>query len=460
MHSSIQDLYESPIKLQQFINAIPLAVLVMDGAGKVLIANRAFEALTGFTQKEILGLPCRYIVRSSICVSSCLQARLKADSEPVSAEADILTGDRKKISVFISAAGIVNGTDRLVGFIATYRKLEKRKEPEFEFGRALLSGRVVGVSQDLKRVYQRIPAVAQTDSSVLIQSDPGMGKDYIAEAVHQLSARNHGPFVMLECCDTSEPVLETELFGDSGGKASSGGLEKTGKLRLAHNGSLYLSDVADLPIGIQSKLLTFLDESIIYPVGSAKGVHVDVRLIAGTRSDLKVLVKEGRFREDLYYRLSAMPLKLKPLVDKRDDINVLLDYCLRTMAVKFNKKIKQFGPRAHRALLSYDYPENLKELRSIMEFAVDVCDCDHIRLVHLPGHVAKFDSNYPIAATHAAHSPEDKVGADTLNWEHTERRMIEAALKKAGGRKTKAATLLGWARSTLWRKLKQYNIEC
>ncbi len=185
-----------------------------------------------------------------------------------------------------------------------------------------------------------------------------------------------------------------------------------------------------------------------------------MRLIAATRRNLDNMVQEGTFREDLFFRLNAIPLRLPPIAGRIDDIKVFLDHFLKIFSQRFNKRVKDFGPRAHRALLHYRYPGNIRELRNIVEFAVGICDSDHIGISHLPEHVTN-DDYTPLGLDEikSARRPVGQKNLESVNWASTERRMIIEAMKKAGGRRSKAAALLGWARSTLWRKLKQYGIE-
>jgi two-component system, NtrC family, response regulator AtoC len=238
---------------------------------------------------------------------------------------------------------------------------------------------------------------------------------------------------------------------------------KPGRFRLAHNGTLYLTEIGDLPLSLQVKILTFLDDKVVYPLGSTKGFQVNVRVIAATHRNLERMVHEGRFREDLLFRLNVVRLQLPALRERGDDIRLLLDHFLHTYVSQFQKPVQGFSPKALQVLLDYNYPGNVRELKNIVEYALNICQEDLILPKHLPAYLTEPRPPY---GEPAREEPSPSILAvplgdreESLDWGAMERKMILEAMVKAKGRRSKAAELLGWGRSTLWRKMKQYGMD-
>jgi two-component system response regulator AtoC len=309
--------------------------------------------------------------------------------------------------------------------------------------------------------------LSQSDSAILIFGETGTGKDLLAEAVHQASNRAKGPFVKVNCGALPETLLESELFGHRKGAFTGAVENKPGRFRLAHNGTLYLTEIGDLPLPLQVKLLTFLDDKVVYPLGSAKGFQADVRIIAATHRNLDLMVKESKFREDLMFRLNVVRLHLPPLRERGDDIRLILDYFMNKFATRFNKKINGLSKKSLKILLDYPFPGNVRELRNIIEYAVNMCPKGQIQSTHLPTYLSETKYYYDRSTPETGGVPEwgasdvksasEHSGQKT--WASLERDMIIKALVKSKGRRNKAADMLGWGRSTLWRKIKQYKID-
>jgi PAS domain S-box-containing protein len=461
----IAGLFESPVSLPMLLDEIPLGVAVVERGRRIQLINRALEALTGYNQQEAQGIPCEYILRSNICLEDCPLRRVKAISEPVNLEGNIVNRDRQKIPVRMTFSPVRDQHGKLVGYLESIQDIRLLRSLSGKTDQSYGFGQIIGRSPEMERIYQILPVIAQSDSSVLITGETGSGKDFVAEAIHQASPRAKDPFIKVNCGALPETLLESELFGHQKGAFTGAVENKPGRFRLAHNGTLYLTEIGDLPLSLQVKLLTFLDDRIVHPLGSTKGFHVNVRVIAATHRDLEQMVREGRFREDLLFRLHVVRLKLPALRERGDDIRLLLDHFLQSYAAKLKKPVKGFSARALRALLAYPYPGNVRELKNIVEYALTICQEDHIHTKHLPAYLLD-----PRAGREPEQPPPlqgtggDKpliVGDDltSLDWSAVERKMILEAMLKAKGRRSKAAALLGWGRSTLWRKLKQYGID-
>jgi transcriptional regulator with PAS, ATPase and Fis domain len=316
----------------------------------------------------------------------------------------------------------------------------------------------------MERVFQILPVIAQSDSSVLITGETGTGKDFVAEAIHQASPRAKDPFIKVNCGALPETLLESELFGHQKGAFTGAVENKPGRFRLAHNGTLYLTEIGDLPLSLQVKLLTFLDDRIVYPLGSTKGFQVNARVIAATHRNLEQMVRDGRFREDLLFRLNVVRVHLPPLRERGDDVRLLLDHFLHTYVAQFKKPVKGFSARALRILLDYTYPGNVRELRNMVEYALNICQEELIHPKHLPAYLTDpkqrdWDREEEKQEVPSFSRSLGQVPQPDVNWVDVERGMILDAMVKAGGRRSKAAAMLGWGRSTLWRKMKQYGMD-
>jgi len=484
--AGVVGLLKDEVTLQAMLDPISLGVMVVDQNRRLVFMNKAAQALTGVDPYIYKGVACKHILRGTWCVQKCLAIEAQEESLTVPREGDFINRERQKIPARLSCTALRNNTGEIVGFLEVIENL-KTTLNSLSYDIPLRFSRFVARSSQMERIFQIIQGIAQTDSSVLITGETGTGKDLLAEAIHEASPRNKGPFVKVNCGALPETLLESELFGHEKGAFTGATHAKPGRFRLAHTGTLFLTEIGDLPLSLQVKLLSFLDDRVIYPLGSTKGVPVDVRIIAATHRDLKQMVREGKFREDLFYRLNVVRIHIPPLRERPDDVKLLLDHFLKHFSAEFRKPIDGFSPEALSLLLSYPYPGNVRELRNIVEYAVNICTERQIKISHLPSYLTETSMNvttskqtleqekpkeYPETVTVGETTPSAKpfyTNSPNLptqveiprnsNWADIERAMIIDALVKAKGKRGKAAQILGWGRSTLWRKMRQYNIS-
>ncbi len=465
--TQIKNLFDTPIELPSLIDEIPLGIAVLDTQRRIVLINRAFEALSGFSIEDARGVPCFHIMRSKLCMQKCPLTKMDSDSESVSVESDMINKERELIPVLINLSPIKDTEGHLTGFLETVEDLRPLKEVDAKTQQAYGFRHIIGKSREMTRLFQTVPLVAQNDSAVLITGETGTGKDMLAEAIHQASNRAKGPFVKINCGALPETLLESELFGHRKGAFTGAVENKPGRFRLAHNGTLYLTEIGDLPLALQVKLLTFLDDKVVYPLGSTKGFQANVRVVTATHRNLEMMVKERTFREDLMFRLNVVRLHLPPLRERGDDVRLLLDHFLNIFASRFRKDIKNISKKALQILLDYSFPGNVRELRNIVEYAVNICPKGQILPPHLPAYLMdpksqsvslRPDETEPSQWPASIVKPSMDKG-EHRTWASMERDIILEALVKAGGRRNKAAAILGWGRSTLWRKMKQYKID-
>lgn len=457
--------------LERLLDMAPVGVVILDINRNILFLNQAAQGMTGYSRDEVMGAPCMYVIRSGLCERKCPLSPMNPDSAPVKAETDIINRLRQKISVRITSAPLINSSGNMIGYVEFIEDIQILKKLDKQLGVERTFEGIIGQSPEMQKIFDTLPVIARNDSSVLITGETGTGKDILAEAIHNASERAGGSFIKVNCGALPENLLESELFGHVKGAFTGAVENKPGRFKIAHNGTLYLTEIGDLPLHSQVKLLTFLDDQVIFPVGSVKGDRVNVRVIAGTHRDLERMSRRGQFREDLLFRLNVVRIRVPALRERNEDIPLLADHFLVTMSQRLNRKIKGFTSEALSCLQNYHYPGNVRELRNIIEFAANVCAGSKISFNDLPIYITQPPAKPTGAETDDSEEDSNEIAPQRLNvstsaqdhknqtWVDVERRLIMDALIKAGGKKQQAAELLGWGRSTLWRKMKKHGIN-
>lgn len=304
---------------------------------------------------------------------------------------------------------------------------------------------IIGESPEMKKVFSLIEKISKSDSTVLIYGESGTGKELIATTIHYHSSRKDKPLIKVNCAALPEGLIESELFGHEKGAFTGAIKRKPGRFELANGGTIFLDEIGDLPLSTQAKLLRVIQERTFERVGGTETLNVDVRVIAATNKNLEREVREGRFREDLYYRLNVIPITLPPLRQRREDIPYLIDFFLNKYRDKTSKNVR-FSKDAIDVLLKYDYPGNVRELENIVERCVTLSTSDIITKDDLPDFVfKKTDGIRMLSLSDVAAKAEEEY--------------IIKVLKATKGNKTRAAEILGISRKTLWEKIKAYGIE-
>ncbi len=329
-------------------------------------------------------------------------------------------------------------------------ELRKRLDEKFGF-----EG-VVGESEAMRGVIERLSRIAPTDATVLIQGDTGCGKELVAQAIHQNSPRKARPFVALNCGALSENILESELFGHIKGAFTDASHDRVGKFEYADGGTLFLDEVGDMPPATQIKLLRVLESGEITRVGSNEGKRVDVRILSATNRDLETAIADGTFREDLYHRLKVVTVRLPKLVERREDIPLLVDHFLKLHAKRHHKKIKSVSPAARRRLMAYEWPGNVRELKNAIESMV-VVDLDGtLDLDDLP---EQFGGGFGPESEPVASDGGSLAELVGKSMSELEAMFLAETLKVTGGNREEAAKMLGIGERTLYRKIKEYGLS-
>jgi DNA-binding NtrC family response regulator len=331
------------------------------------------------------------------------------------------------------------------------RTKEQNQYFEDEMRDAFSGYEIVGSSEEMKRIYALLAKVSKSESTILIQGESGTGKELIARFIHYNSRRSKGPFIKVNCAALAEGVLESELFGHEKGAFTGSIRQRKGRFELAHQGTIFLDEIADLAAGVQVKLLRVIQEGELERVGGEQTIRVDARIIVATNKDLTEMVRKSQFREDLYYRLNVIPIELPPLRKRKSDIPELVEFFLKRLALENKRKGIQIDPEAMELLLDYPWPGNIRELENVLERAVVLCDSDRITANELP-----------FVHEASAASPEVPIQIFNGNLDDRladiEKQLLLKAMQEAHGVKTRAARSLGIKTSTLYYKLEKYGL--
>jgi PAS domain S-box-containing protein len=430
-------------------NSIADGVFTTDGEGRITFFNKAAQEITGFLSEQAIGRYCYEIFRADICQSRCvLKEVLKTEKEIINLPVTILNKDGKKIPISICAAVLRDEKGEVIGGVETFRDLSLIEELKKELSQKYTFGDIVSKNHFIHDLFNILPNISGSDSTVLIQGASGTGKELFAKAIHNLSPRKNKPFIKVNCGALPDTLLESELFGYEKGAFTDAKKDKPGRFALANGGTIFLDEVGDMSPSLQVKLLRVLQEKEYEPLGSTSPRKTDVRVIAATNKDLSKLVNEGKFRDDLYYRLNVVRIDLPPLSQRREDIPLLIDAFIRKFNAKMGKQISGVSDRALRLLLRYDYPGNVRELENIIEHAFVLCGGDRIEMDCLPKEILQSQPERVSSSHIGEESPFEQAEAD----------VIEKTLKKYGGDRAKTAKELGIGRTTLWRKIRKYGL--
>ena len=451
--------------VEAMLDLLEEGIVVHDESRKILLVNTATEKITGCSRGEILGRNCHDVFApDGLCGAACA---FKDGKEPHNVRRSHKVtftrpdGEVKRIKVSSTRTSINAET---TGVIAIVKDLTEMSNLRWQLDKHREFHGMIGASGVMSEIFETIRAVGPSNYTVLITGESGTGKELVAGAIHRESRRKAGPFVPLNCGALPDNILESELFGHVRGAFTGAIRDKKGRFTLADGGTIFLDEIGDLPLNTQAKLLRVLQEKTIEPVGGEKSIRVDVRVVSATNRNLRKMVKEGGFREDLYYRLCVVPLELPPLRERKKDIPLIATRVLEKVCAETGKEIDRIDDEAMRLLISYNWPGNVRELINSLQFASVRCQDERITADHLPLEVrdpVDFGSSGPEPTYRSRSSapPEPALGAAEQGTPRGRRKLtrevVEHALTRTGGNKLKAAKLLGVGRATLYRFLDQ-----
>ena len=433
------------------LDSVADGVFTVDGQWRITSFNRAAEQITGVSREFALGSLCHTVFRSNICESGCALRETLSTGNNISSRAIyIVRPDGRTVPISISTAVLRDGAGEFLGGVETFRDLNLVDSLRTRAIQENAYHDIISRSHRMKRIFSILPDIARSDSTVLIQGPSGSGKELVARAIHNLSPRREGPLVVINCGALPDTLLESELFGYRKGAFTDAKNDKPGKFALAEKGTLFLDEVGDVSPALQARLLRVIQEKTYEPLGGTRTEKADVRIVAATNKDLPAMIKEGKFREDLYYRLGVVEITLPDLASRKEDVPLLADFFLDGLRRRHHKDISGFSDGVLAILLRHDYPGNVRELKNIIEYAFILCPGGLIQTQHLP---ERFSA--------AAAPPGDARGAARMEGGITtmEASLIAETLQRNGYKRNQTARELGISKTTLWRKIKKYNIE-
>jgi len=466
----IESVLQNVSEIGELLNGIPHGIAILGTDLCILKMNRFLEAITGYVTDEAKGVYAEFILRTNFGSKNLICKEVLESGDSVSVDGNIINRRRKKIPIHFTVTRLNDGQGQASGVLIVLEDSSVVKEQKLSHQEQSIRTEILGHSSKMEKVLELMAVLARTDASVLITGETGTGKDLIAEALHKSSQRARQPFIKVNCGALPEALLESELFGHVKGAFTGAVTENAGMFRLAHKGTIFLTEIGDLSLPLQVILLSVLDDQEFYPVGGSKKVKVDVRIIAATHRSLRQDVQQGRFREDLFYRLNVLHLHTPPLREREGDIRLLLDHFLRQFSTKLGRDVTEFTPKAIDVLNEYSYPGNVRELRNIAEYSANICQGKAVELKDLPLYLFKPLEPSPAPPLYRDPTMDQQeeqrpvtIPAQAANsmagsWTEIEKELILNALRKSGGHRKQAAEILGWGRTTLWRKLKKYKM--
>ncbi len=436
-----------PKEQNVILDSIREGVFTVDMDWRITSFNRAAEEITGIQRTKAIGQHCRDVFRADVCENDCTLAATMESGKPIMNKVvHIIDAQGKKRAVAISTALLKDGSGKVIGGVETFRDMSMIEQLRKEIDGRYSCEDIISQSHKMQNLFAVLPNIAESNTTVLIEGESGTGKELFARAIHNLSFRKDKPFVAVNCASLPDTLLESELFGYKAGAFTDAKKDKPGRFALAQGGTIFLDEIGDISSAMQVRLLRVLQEKTYEPVGGVSSVKADVRIITATNKKLDQLVQQGKFRDDLYYRVNVMKLELPPLRDRKEDVPLLVDHFISRFKSLHNKNICCITNEVTAILCAYDYPGNVRELENIIEHCFVLCEGEIIEVKHLP------------ASVRPASRAKSTKGSEPATIKQMEIILITQALRRNKGNKTAAAKQLGINKSTLFRKMKTYNI--
>jgi two-component system, NtrC family, response regulator HydG len=433
-------------------------LLVMDPEGNIQAANLAASRITGYSTAELIGKSCRILNCTGCNIIGKGPGEnwcgLFSKGEVRGKKCLITNQDRRAVHILKTARVLRDDDGRIVGAVENLTDITDKVRQQQELIRLRQTFQlddgycgILGKSPVMQNLFALIENVSRSDAPVIILGQSGTGKELTARAIHETGPRKSKPFIKVNCAALNENILESELFGHVRGAYTGADRTRIGRFEAAHEGTIFLDEIGDLPLSIQVKLLRVLEEKKIERVGDHRPIPVDVRIVTATHKNLESLIEAQLFREDLFFRINVFPLHCPSLAERIEDVPIIAQHFIRQNVAKTGKKILGLTPEAMEKLMAYPWPGNIRELRNAIEYAFVLCPSGGIDVRHLPPKPAKYEIKDQKGS--AGEQPAGDIQRDRL----------VSALKQAGQSRTKAAQLLGVSRVTIWKQMKKYNID-
>lgn len=424
----------------EILDSIGEGLLTVDKNFKINFFNRAAEQITGFKREEVLNQFCKYVFKCELCESKCPIGLILESGNPLydfRSNIEIKDGTRKPIK--LNAAILKNDSDQPIGGVISFRDLSEIEAIKKDISSAGNYFGIIGHGKTMQDVFRLIQEISESDATVLIQGESGTGKELVANAIQATSRRKSKPFVKVNCAVFPETLLASELFGHIKGAFTDAVKDRIGRFELANEGTIFLDEIAEMPLQTQVQLLRVLQEGTFERVGESIPRKTDVRVIAATNVKIADALKAGKLREDLFYRLNVIPVIIPPLRERPEDIPHLVNSFIKEYSKVYDKQLNDIDDNVLELLMNYPWPGNVRELENVIEYMVVRAKDVTIRLENLPSSIKlSFNPGKPVIEFKKENTPE-----------------ILQLLEKHKWNKTKVAKELGVGRTTLWRMLKK-----
>jgi len=444
---------------KRIINTMNDGLMLISAEGTILMVNKSFERLTGYSADEAIGQSCTFLG-----CDACEQAldnplgewcKLFEPNRPDMrrCRCGIVRKDGTCLPALKNASVLRDDAGNVLGAVETITDLSEidRLDQQVELlSRQLADDHtfhgIIGTSSAIRKVFEVVEKAAQSHAPVIIFGESGTGKELVARAIHERGQRKAGPYVQLNCAALNAALLESELFGHIKGAFTGAYRHRKGRFEAANGGSIFLDEIGDIPLSVQVKLLRVLENKQIERVGDHRSVSVDVRIISATHQNLVQLIEQQQFREDLYFRINVIPIRLPPLRERKEDIPLLVNSFVQRLQGRTGKAISGLTPEALQMVMGYDWPGNIRELKSALEYAFVIAESGQIAVDHLP----------PVLSE----APPKAFGScKAASGDDKERQALIEALRRTGGNQTRAAEFLGINRVTVWNRMRKYGID-
>jgi len=434
---------------ETILDSIADGVFTIDLDFNITYFNSAAEKITGVAREQAMGQKCFDVFRANICQTACvLGETMNTGRQRINLPINILDSDGYRVPASVSTSVIRDKSGNIIGGVEIFRDLSVMETLRKEIHHRYRFDDIISKNHEIQTIFDILPDVATSGSTVLLEGPSGTGKELFARAIHNVSGQK-GEFVAINCAALPDTLLESELFGYKKGAFSEAKADKPGRFARAREGTIFLDEIGDISSALQVKLLRVLQEKEYEPLGGTGAETVTARIIAATNRTLSELVSRGSFREDLFYRLNVVKIVLPPLSERREDIPLLVERFIQKFNALKGREIRGISDNALSVLMQYDFPGNIRELENIIEFAFVLCHDDAIRIKHLKKEIQEKSLKN--------HGPEKTAVPSML--ETAERDALIDALTRFGGNRGQTAAFLNINKSTLWRKMKKYGIS-
>ncbi len=447
---------------KEMIDVVSDGLMVVGKDGSILMVNSHMENLTGFSSGEMVGSTCT-ILNCDVCEvhrrnGNNQWCKLFDVGRVRGKRCMIMKKDGTYVSALKNATLLRDKNGEVIGAVETFTDISQLDQKDLQIrqlSKILHDGHgffgMVGRSPAMERVFQVIEKAALSEAPVIIYGESGTGKELAAHAVHQLGRRKDKPFIRFNCAAIGEALIDSELFGHAKGAFAGALSHRQGRFESAHGGDIFLDEISGIPLATQAKLLRVLETRRLERVGDGREVCVDTRIIAATNQNLSDLVRDGRFREDLFFRINVMPIHLPRLRERKEDIPLLAGAFLGQLRQKTGKLITGLHPKVLSSFMDYDWPGNIRELKSALEYAFVIAETGLIEPGHLPESIQGDRAASPLGTSISGNS--------TVSDPSDEKRALIEALRTAGGNKSAAAKILGVNRMTVWNRMRKYGLH-